>query len=53
MIFWRKGAAPALRPEAVDTVDILPTVARLINLQVEPGTVDGRCLQGAAGARCP
>ena len=53
IIFWRKGAAPAVRSEAVDTVDILPTVGPMIGLAVPAASVDGRCLQGAVGVRCP
>jgi predicted AlkP superfamily pyrophosphatase or phosphodiesterase len=53
IVFWRKGAGGGVRPEAVGTVDILPTVGALIGLAVPPATIDGRCLGGAAGARCP
>ena len=52
VIFWRKGVAPAARDEAVDTVDILPTLAAMVGLQVQASTIDGRCLDGAAGVRC-
>ena len=52
IVFWRKGAAPANRTEAVETVDILPTVGPMIGLAVPASGVDGRCLEGAAGVRC-
>lgn len=53
IIFWRKGAAPAIRTEPVDTVDILPTLGAMIGLAVPSDSIDGRCLAGAAGVRCP
>ncbi|WP_205481632.1 alkaline phosphatase family protein [Sphingomonas arenae] len=52
ILFWRKGAGPAERSEAVDTADIMPTLAAMIGLKVAPGSVDGRCLEGAAGVFC-
>ena len=53
ILFWRKGVRGGARTEAVGTVDILPTVGALIGLAVPATTIDGRCLDGAAGARCP
>jgi Type I phosphodiesterase / nucleotide pyrophosphatase len=53
ILFWRKGQAGAERTEAVDTVDIAPTLAALEGLSLAKGAVDGRCLGGAAGTRCP
>jgi hypothetical protein len=32
------------QPLAVETADILPTLAALIDLPIRPGTIDGRCL---------
>ena len=52
ILFWRKGQQAAVRTEAVDTVDILPTLGAMIGLRIPPNTVDGRCLEGAAGTRC-
>ncbi|MCW3797245.1 alkaline phosphatase family protein [Sphingomonas sp. BN140010] len=52
IIFWRRGAAAANRTEAVETVDILPTAGPLLGLAVPASSVDGRCLDGAAGVRC-
>jgi predicted AlkP superfamily pyrophosphatase or phosphodiesterase len=53
VLFWRKGVAAAVRTEAVDTVDILPTLGAMVGLAVPAGSIDGRCLGGAAGVRCP
>jgi arylsulfatase A-like enzyme len=44
ILFWRKGIRPFEQPLAVETVDILPTLAALIGLRLQPGTIDGRCL---------
>jgi predicted AlkP superfamily pyrophosphatase or phosphodiesterase len=49
MIFWRKGLAGFEQPNAVMTVDILPTLAALIGLPVDMGTIDGRCLDLISG----
>lgn len=44
MLFWRKGLAGFEQPNAVMTVDILPTLAALIGLPLDMSKVDGRCL---------
>ncbi len=51
MLFWWKGITPSNRPEAVDTVDILPTLASLVGLKVQPASVDGRCLDLTGGKK--
>ena len=53
ILFWRQGMAAASREDAVETIDIMPTLAAMIGLAVEPGAVDGKCLNGVAGIRCP
>jgi arylsulfatase A-like enzyme len=53
ILWWRKGQAGGERSEAVDTADIMPTLAAMIGLPIAGGAVDGRCLDGAAGVRCP
>ncbi|WP_408590354.1 alkaline phosphatase family protein [Novosphingobium sp.] len=50
MLFWRKGMAGFEQPSPVETVDIAPTLAALIGLNVPAGTFDGRCLDLDAGA---
>jgi arylsulfatase A-like enzyme len=52
IVFWRKGAAPAASEQAVETVDIMPTLAAMIGLPLQRGSVDGKCLP-AAGVHCP
>lgn len=49
MLFWRKGLTGFEQPNAVMTVDILPTLASLIGLPVDAGKIDGRCLDLLSG----
>jgi len=44
ILFWRKGMRPFEQPLAVETADILPTLAATIAVPIPPGTIDGRCL---------
>jgi predicted AlkP superfamily pyrophosphatase or phosphodiesterase len=50
MLFWWKGIAGFEQPNAVETVDIMPTLASLIGLEVPSTEIDGRCLDLIAGA---
>ena len=54
LIFWRKGVAGMEQPAPVETVDIAPTLAALLDLKVEDGAFDGRCLDidGSDGNIC-
>jgi predicted AlkP superfamily pyrophosphatase or phosphodiesterase len=49
ILFWRKGMQHFEQPLGVETVDILPTLAALINLPVPQDQIDGRCLDLVAG----
>jgi predicted AlkP superfamily pyrophosphatase or phosphodiesterase len=49
ILFWRKGLAGFEQPNAVMTVDILPTLAALIGLPLDMGKIDGRCLDLLSG----
>ncbi len=49
ILFWRKGLAGFEQPNSVETVDIAPTLAALIGLDIPPGEMDGRCLDLIAG----
>jgi predicted AlkP superfamily pyrophosphatase or phosphodiesterase len=53
ILFWRPGMAPQTREEAVDTSNIMPTVAAMIGIPVDTSTIDGRCLAGISGIACP
>ena len=54
MLFWWPGARGYEQPLGVETVDILPTLASLIDLEIKPSEIDGRCLDldGGAGTTC-
>ena len=49
ILFWRKGMAGFEQPNAVETVDIAPTLAALVGLAVPEAEFDGRCLDLDAG----
>ncbi|MEO8547384.1 MAG: alkaline phosphatase family protein [Sphingomicrobium sp.] len=53
ILFWRPGMGPADRNEAVETVDIMPTLGAMLGLRVESRTIDGKCLAGIQGVACP
>lgn len=44
ILFWRKGMRGFEQYEAVETVDIAPTLAAITNVSVPEGSFDGRCL---------
>jgi predicted AlkP superfamily pyrophosphatase or phosphodiesterase len=50
ILFWQRGLKAFEQPNAVETVDILPTLAALIGLPIAAGDIDGRCLDLIAGA---
>jgi hypothetical protein len=53
ILFWRPGARPNDRSEAVETADIMPTLAALLGVRVDASKIDGHCLASAAIAPCP
>ncbi len=53
ILLWRPGMAPALREDAVETVDIMPTLSAMLGVTLAPGAVDGKCLAGVGGIVCP
>ena len=52
IIFWRPDFRGATVMAPADTVDIMPTLAALIELPIAAGSVDGHCLDGTP-AFCP
>ncbi|MBV1918833.1 MAG: alkaline phosphatase family protein [Sphingomonadaceae bacterium] len=44
ILFWRKGLTGLEQPAPVETVDIAPTLAAMLGLDVAEGIFDGRCL---------
>ena len=55
ILFWRKGLMHMEQPQAVETVDIMPTLAAEIGLAIPQERIDGRCLDLDPGPanRCP
>ena len=53
IVFWRPGENGTTIERSVETTDILPTLASMIGLPVQPGSVDGRCLPDVPGTHCP
>jgi predicted AlkP superfamily pyrophosphatase or phosphodiesterase len=53
ILFWRPGMTAANRDEAVETVDIMPTLAAMLGLAVDSAAIDGKCLSGIEGLACP
>lgn len=55
VLFWRQGLAGFEQPNPVMTVDIMPTLAALIGLPLDPASIDGRCLDLVSGpaTSCP
>jgi predicted AlkP superfamily pyrophosphatase or phosphodiesterase len=53
IIFWRPGFRGATVNTAVETVDIMPTLAALIDLPLPAGSVDGHCLEGTPAVCAP
>jgi predicted AlkP superfamily pyrophosphatase or phosphodiesterase len=49
ILFWRKGLAGFEQPNAVMTVDIMPTLASVIGMPVDANKIDGRCLDLLSG----
>jgi predicted AlkP superfamily pyrophosphatase or phosphodiesterase len=43
IIFWQKGIKGFEQPNGVEVVDILPTLAPLIDLEVPAAEIDGQC----------
>lgn len=52
IIFWRAGMPAASPDEAIETIDIMPTLAAMLGLSGVAETVDGRCLQAVSGVAC-
>ena len=53
ILFWRPNMRAAAPDQAIETADIMPTLAALIGVPLAPGAVDGHCLDGIEGVACP
>ena len=49
ILFWRRGMAPFEQPLPAMTVDIAPTLASQLHLNLPASTFDGRCLDLDSG----
>ena len=54
MLFWHKGITHFEQPTSVKTVDIAPTLAVFVGVDIPADETDGRCLDidGSAGNSC-
>jgi predicted AlkP superfamily pyrophosphatase or phosphodiesterase len=50
ILFWRPGLSGATIEHSAETTDIMPTLASMIGMSVEAGSVDGHCLSDVPGA---
>ena len=46
-------ASPSAREDAVETADIMPTLAAMLGLPLGAPAIDGRCLDNVLGNVCP
>ena len=53
ILFWRRGMARTERNDAIETVDIMPTLAASLGLAIDQNSIDGECLSGIQGIVCP
>jgi arylsulfatase A-like enzyme len=44
---------PSAPQQAVETADIMPTLAAMLGLRLGAPAIDGRCLEGISGVTCP
>jgi len=52
ILFWRPGVTGATVEHSAETTDILPTLAAMIGLPVQAGSIDGHCLRDVPGTNC-
>jgi predicted AlkP superfamily pyrophosphatase or phosphodiesterase len=52
ILFWRPGTSGTTIEHSAETTDIMPTLASMIGVPVQPGSVDGHCLGEVPGAHC-
>jgi predicted AlkP superfamily pyrophosphatase or phosphodiesterase len=52
ILFWRPGTPGTTIEHSAETTDIMPTLASMIGVPVQPGSVDGHCLADVPGAHC-
>jgi predicted AlkP superfamily pyrophosphatase or phosphodiesterase len=52
ILFWRSGVTGTTVEHSAETTDIMPTLASIIALPLQPGSYDGHCLADVAGTQC-
>jgi predicted AlkP superfamily pyrophosphatase or phosphodiesterase len=52
MLFWRPGTTGTTVERTAETTDIMPTLASMVGLPVQAGSIDGHCLTEVRGASC-
>jgi predicted AlkP superfamily pyrophosphatase or phosphodiesterase len=53
ILFWRPGMAPSNQGQAINTADIMPTLAAMLGVRLDAAKIDGHCLSAVAGVSCP
>lgn len=53
ILFWRRGMNQVIRNDAIETVDIMPTLAASVGLAIDQNSIDGECLSNIKGISCP
>ena len=53
ILFWRPGIPGVSVERSAETTDILPTLAAMIGLPVNPQSIDGHCLADVSYVACP
>ena len=53
ILFWRPAMPAANRNDTIQTVDIMPTLAAMLGIRLDPASIDGKCLTGIQGVACP
>ena len=52
IVFWRRGVATVSRQDPVETADIMPTLAAMLELPLGAPAIDGHCLANVSGVTC-
>lgn len=53
ILFWRRGMPGSAPQQAIETTDIMPTLAAMIRLPVRSPAVDGHCVNAVPDVSCP
>lgn len=53
IIFWRPNMRAMARDDAIETVDIMPTLAAMLLLPIDKLKIDGKCVANITVIACP